>query len=158
MYKILAKVLANRLKKVLPAVIDKNQSAFLEGRNLLHSVVVANEVVDEAKKKRKNCLFFKVDYEKVYDSVNWNFLKYMLRRLGFCNKWIAWISVCLESSSISVLVNGSPTQEFKPQKGLRQGDPLVPFLFIIVAEGLSGLMRTAASKKIYEGYLVGKKK
>lgn len=68
--------------------------------------------IDEAKVKKRGCLVFKVDYEKVYDSVNWNFLFYMLRRLGFYAKWIGWIKGCIQSASVSVLVNGSPTDEF----------------------------------------------
>jgi len=72
----------------------------------------------------------------------------MIERLGICGKWIGWIRACLESSSVSVLVNGSPTQEFKPRIGLRQGDPLAPFLFLIVAEGLVGVVRKAVENDL----------
>jgi len=72
--KIVAKVLSNRLKKVLPCIIDEHQSTFMEGRQLLHSVVVASKAVEEAKRRNKSCLVFKVDYEKAYDSVSWDFL------------------------------------------------------------------------------------
>jgi len=65
----------------------------------------------------------KLDFEKAYDSVSWEFLFYMMGRLGLCGKWVQWIRVCLESATVSVLVNGSPTKEFKPTRGLRQGDP-----------------------------------
>ena len=87
-YKIVAKLLSIRLRKVLPAIIDERQTAFIEDRHLLHSSVIANEVIDEAKRCSKSCLVFKVDYEKAYDSVCWNFLLYMMRRMGFCTKWI----------------------------------------------------------------------
>ena len=110
-------------------VIDHTQSAFFEGRGLLDSVLVASETIDEVRRKKKSCVIVKVDYEKAYDS--WDFLFYMMKRLGFCVKRILWIRECLESSTISVLVNGSPTQEFCPSKGLRQGDPLAPFLFFL---------------------------
>jgi len=74
----------------------------------------------------------------------------MMERLGFCEKWVGWIKACLESASVSVLMNGSPTQKFKPKKGLRQGNPLTPFLFIIVAEGLVGVIRKAVEKDLLE--------
>ncbi|KHN25581.1 hypothetical protein glysoja_037859, partial [Glycine soja] len=77
--------LANRLKNVMPFIIHERQSTFLEGRHMLHSVLIANEVVDEAKRYQKPCLVFKVDYEKAYDSVSWGFLIYMLKRMGFCS-------------------------------------------------------------------------
>jgi len=157
-YKIVAKILANRLKKVLSDIIDERQSAFIRGRHLLHSVLIANEVVEEAKRSQKSCLVFKVDYEKAYDSVSWKFLAHMMRCLGFCNKWIQWVMGCLHLASISILVNGSPTQEFAPQRGLRQGDPLAPLLFNIAAEGLTGLMRETVDKKFFNSFLVGKNK
>ena len=77
MYKSVAKVLSFRLMKVSSGMVDKIQSAFLSGRSLLHSVLVANEVVEEAERSGKNCLLFKVDFEKAYDSVSWSFLFYM---------------------------------------------------------------------------------
>ena len=155
-YKIVAKLLANRLKKVMPNIIDENQPAFITERHLLHSVLIANETVEEAKRCHKSCLVFKVDYERAYDSVSWAFLSYMMRRLGFCRKWICWIEGCLHSATISVLVNGRPTNEFIPHRGLRQGDPLAPLLFNIVAEGLTGLMREALHKSLFSNLLVGK--
>ena len=82
-----------------------------------------------------------MDYEKAYDLVRWEFISYMLERLGFWEQWIAWIKSCLESSNVSVLVNDNSTKEFVPSKGLRQGDPLAPFLFLIAAEGLAGVIR-----------------
>jgi len=95
-YKIVSKVLAIRLKKVINKVIDIRQSTFLKGWGLSDSVLVVNEVLEEMKRKKKSCVFFKVDYEKTYDSMGWDFIYYMLGRLGFCEKWITWIKVCLE--------------------------------------------------------------
>lgn len=115
LYKIVTKVLASRLRKVLVGVID---SAFLTGRHLLYSVLVANKVVDEARRLKRKCLVFKVDFEKAGDSINWRFLFYMLKRLGFNDKWIWLIKGCLISSRVSILVNGSPTKEFSISKGL----------------------------------------
>jgi len=121
----------------------------------MDSVLVANEVWEEVKRRNTSCVFFKVDYEKAYDSVMWNFIYYMMERLDFCGRWIKWIRACLESSSVSLLVNGSPTGEFKPLKGLRQGDPLTPFLFLIVTEGLTVVVRKAVEKDLLESLEIG---
>ena len=157
-YKILAKILANRLKKVMHFLINERQSTFIEGRHMLHSVMIANEVVEEANRCQNPCFIFKVDYEKAYGSVSWEFLSYMMRKMGFCSKWIQWIEWCLKSASVLVLVNGSPSYEFIPQKGLRQGDLLSPMMFNIVAEGLNGLMTNAIYKRLYRGFLSGTNK
>jgi len=157
MYKIISKVLAERVKKVLPMVIDDCQSAFLKNRGILDSVLMANEVIEDIRRRRQSGLCLKVDFEKVYDSVRWEFLYDMMRKMGFHMKWISWIQGCLESASISVLVNESPTDEFKPERGLRQGDPLAPFLFLIVAEGLTGLVRQAVKANLLSGLRIGRK-
>ena len=124
---------------------------------MLDSVLVANEVVDEMKRKKKRWVIIKIDFEKAYDSVSWKFLYYMTARMGFCEKWVHWIKKCLESSSISILVNGSPTKEFKPSRGLRLGDPIAPFLFLIAAQGLSGLVNQVARKEVFSGLKVNTK-
>jgi len=157
-YKIISKILANRIKKVLPSVIDLNQAAFLGGRGILDSILVANETVDYLKKEKKSGILVKVDFEKTYYSVDWKFLYYMMKRLGFNGKWIKWIKACMESATVLVLVNGSPTEEFRPKRGLRQGDPLAPFLFIIVAEGLSGLVWEAKKANLFSGVEVGRER
>jgi len=111
MYKIIAKLLANRLRIVLPGLIYERQSAFIKDRHILHGTLILNEVVEEAKRSKKPVMVFKVDFEKVYDSVSWSFLDYILDRLGFYLKWRKWITACLQSATISILVNGSPTKE-----------------------------------------------
>ncbi|GKV31169.1 hypothetical protein SLEP1_g39893 [Rubroshorea leprosula] len=155
MYKIIAKLLANRLRKVLPKVIGEQQMAFLEGRQLSEGVVIANEVIDEVKRKKMKSFLFKVDFEKAYDKVCWEFIEYMMLRMGFNATWRKWIQECLKSSSVSILINGSPTKQFPVSKGIRQGDPLSPFLFLIVAEGLNGLVSAAVEKGRYKGVPIG---
>jgi hypothetical protein len=107
LYKIVAKVLAARLAMVLGDVISPTQSAFLKGRQFVEGVMVVNEVIDYAKKSGKQCLIFKVDFEKAYDSVDWGFLDYMLGRFGFNSKWRAWMKACVCAGSMSVLVRES---------------------------------------------------
>nr|KYP75212.1 Retrovirus-related Pol polyprotein LINE-1 [Cajanus cajan] len=155
MYKILPKVLANRIKRVLSSIIDEQQSAFLEVWLMLHSVRVVNEIIDEAKRYKKPTIFFKVDFEKAYDSVCWHYLLYMLHRMGFNDKWVRWIKECLSSSKVSLLINGSLSEEFPLKHGLRQSDPVAPFLFMVVAQGLTGLMCEAEKRKIFTGVSVG---
>ena len=156
LYKIISKVLAGRIKKVLPLIIDESQSAFLKERGILDNVLMANEVVEDLKRGGRTGLCLKVDFEKAYDSVRWEFLYEMLHRMGFHSRWIMWIQGCLESATVSVLVNGSPTEEFKPSRGLRQGDLLAPFLFIVVTEGLAGLVRQAVKNNLLTGISIGR--
>jgi hypothetical protein len=100
-------------------------------------------------------LILKVDFEKAYDSVDWGFLDYMLGQFGFCDKWRMWMKVCVYGGKVSVLVNGCPTQEIPIRRGLKQGDPLAPLLFLLVAEGLGGLMRRAVEVDRFRPFLVG---
>jgi hypothetical protein len=153
---MVAKVLAAHLERVMGDLIPKTQSAFLKGRQLEDGVVVINEVMDFAKKSRKECLILKVDFEKAYDSVDWGFLDYMLQRFGFDTKWREWMRACVCSGRMSVLVNGSPTGEICIRRGLKQGDPLAPFLFFIVEEGLGGLMRKAVERGRFKPFMVGR--
>ncbi|KAK2369401.1 hypothetical protein QL285_082539 [Trifolium repens] len=135
-------------------LISKCQSAFLPQRQILDGVLVLNEIIDLATRRKDTCLLFKVDFEKAYDTVSWRFLERMMVKLGFYEGWLKWMRACIFNSSMSVLVNGSPTEDFKVGRGLRQGDPLSPFLFLIVAEGLAGLMRRAVAIGKFKGYQV----
>ncbi|GAU32090.1 hypothetical protein TSUD_152950 [Trifolium subterraneum] len=154
LYKLLSKVLASRLGTVMDNIISKSQSAFIKGRFLVDGVVVINEVVDLAKRAKEECVIFKVDFEKAYDSVSWNFLNYMMLRMGFGTKWRNWMKVCVCNGQLSVLVNESPTEQVNISRGLKQGDPLAPFLFLLVAEGLSALSQRAVSLGFFKGFHV----
>jgi hypothetical protein len=154
-YKLVAKVLAGRLAPVMDKLISSNESAFIKSCQLVDGVVAVNEIIDFARKARKDCLIFKVDFEKAYDSVSWNFLEYMMRQLGFSVMPCRWIRACVCCGNLSVLVNGCPTDEINIQKGLKQGDPLAPFHFWLVVEGLSGLVRSAEARGLYHGFKVG---
>lgn len=119
-YKVLSKVLANRMKKVIDSLISETQSALIVGRKILDRVLVANEIIDKARKNKKEVILFKMDFEKVYHFVDWNFLTFVMEKMGFHEKWCKLIQECLRSASISVLVNGSPTKEFYMGRGLIQ--------------------------------------
>lgn len=143
LYKVLAKLLANSLKMVMDKIISECQTSFIGKWQIMDSVLALNEILDEAKRRRKKCLVFKADFERAYDSVNWNFLDLMMEKLGFSNTWRKWIRECLSSALVVVLLNGGPKKEFRPERGLHQGDPLSPFLFLIVVEGLSAMISKA---------------
>jgi hypothetical protein len=155
LYKILAKLLANRLRQVIGTVISDTQSAFVKNRQILDGILIANEVVDEARKTKKELLLFKVDFEKAYDSVDWGYLDSVMGKMGFPTLWRKWMKECVTTATASVLVNGSPTDEFSLGRGLRQGDPLSPFLFLLAAEGLSVLMKAMVDASLFCGYAVG---
>jgi len=155
-YKILAKILANRLCLVIDSVISYSQSAFIKGRQILDGILVANEVVDEAKTCKKELILFKVDFEKAYDSIDWKYLDEVMVKTGFPTLWRKWIKECIGTTTSSVLVNGSPTDEFSLGRGLRQGDPLSPFLFLLAVEGFHVLMDSLSHNNLYKGNKVGR--
>jgi hypothetical protein len=136
-------------------IISGVQTAFVKGRQILDGVLIANEVIEEARRLKREVIFLKVDFEKAYDSVDWDFLEFVMSKMNFPSKLRKWIRESLSSAMISVLINGSPTKEFKMERGLRQGDPLSPFLFLMVAEGFNCLMSKAVMDKEFLGYGVG---
>ena len=151
----MAKLLANRLRQVIGSFVSDAQSAFVKNRQILDGLLIANEVVDEARKSKKDLLLFKVDFEKAYDSVDWGYLKEVMVSMSFPTLWRKWIKECVCTSMASVLVNGSPTDEFPLERGLRQGDPLSPFLFLLAAESLNVLMKALVEANVFTGYRVG---
>ncbi|RVW65596.1 putative ribonuclease H protein [Vitis vinifera] len=151
LYKLLAKVLANRLKKVVGKVVSTTQNAFVEGRQILDAALIANEVIDSLMKRKESGVLCKLDLEKAYDRINWDFLLSVMKKMGFGEKWAGWIRWCLSTASFSVLINGSPTGFFRNTRGLRQGDPLSPYLFVLGMEALTSLINRA----VRGGYLSG---
>lgn len=136
-------------------IISPTQSTFIRGRNIFESILACIELVHTMKKSRSGSFIFKVDFEKAFDCVKWDFLLEMMSKMGFGSTWIRWIKECISTSSVSVLINGSPTKEFSMGHGIRQGDPLSPFLFLIVAEGLNLLLEEAKSKNMLSGIKIG---
>ena len=151
LYKILTKVLANRIKRVLDKVISKSQNAFVKGRQILDAVLIANEIVDLSLRKKECGLICKLDIEKAYNTISWEFLLQVMGKMGFGDRWLNWIKWCISTASFSVLVNGSPAGFFPSSRGLRQGDPLSPYLFVIGMEILSCLLNRATGGNYLSG-------
>ncbi|GKC25623.1 RNA-directed DNA polymerase, eukaryota [Tanacetum coccineum] len=150
-YKIIAKILANRLCLVLPYLISDVQSAFVSNRQILDGPFILNELISWCKHKKFNGMIFKVDFEKAFDSVKWDYLDETLKAFGFGQKWCTWIGGCLKNAMGSVLVNGNPSSEFQFFKGLKQGDPLSPFLFILIMETLHLSFMRILNAGLYKG-------
>ena len=114
-------------------------------------MLIANEIVDSTLRRKKCGLVCKLDIEKAYDSVSWEFLYQVMGRMGFDSRWMIWIKWCISTTSFSVFINSSPTGFFPSSRGLRQGDPLSPYLFLIIMEALSCLIN-----RVVEGnYIFG---
>ncbi|CAN1757082.1 Putative ribonuclease H protein At1g65750 [Linum perenne] len=145
-YRLVSKVLANRLRQIIPQIIGIEQSAFVEGRSIIDNVLIATETLHTMNTRRyaKDGEFaIKIDISKAFDRVEWCYLEMMLQRLGFADTWVRWMVLCITSVRYSVAVNSKTVGPILPERGLRQGCPLSPFLFIICAEGLSFLIRRA---------------
>lgn len=158
-YKIISKVLVYRFRQVLDLCIEDTQGAFVPKRQITDNIFVAYEILHSFKRKRgttKKNFALKLDMSKAYDRIEWVFLEKMMRSMGFGEGWISLIMRCITSVTYTVVINGREGEEFRPQRGLRQGDPLSPYLFLICAEGFSRLITLAKRDGRLFGTRVGR--
>ncbi|XP_057444905.1 uncharacterized protein LOC130737157 [Lotus japonicus] len=146
-HKLITKILVNRIRPYLSNLISPFQSSFIPGRGTTDNAIVLQEVVHLMMKTRRRVgdLIFKLDLEKAYDRVDWRFLEDTLRVFGFPEDCIRLIMFCVTSVQLSVLWNGDRLPTFNPRRGLRQGDPLSPYLFVLCMERLSAMISAAVS-------------
>lgn len=138
-FKILTKILATRLSKIIDLLVERQQSAFIKGRCIMDNIFAAEELIFSRQKRRLQGYILKVDFAKVFDMVDWDFLVELLVAFGFRGKWISWIKTLLHSRKANFIINGEQKGYVRNLRGLRQEDPLSPLIFVLVTDVL-GLM------------------
>lgn len=157
LYKIISKVSANRLKKVMNDIIDETQSALLSNSLIMDNAIVAFEIFHSLQNHppKHPSMAIKLDMRKAFDRVEWNYLESLMHSMRFLRKFLSLIMDCLHFVSSSILINGVLFESFSPNRDIRQGDPISPYLFILCAEKFSFLQRVVEEKGELTGYPKG---
>lgn len=142
LFKCITKILYNRMKDCLHELVSENQSAFISGRRITDNILLTQELIHNYHLDRgtPRCAF-KVDVQKAYDTIDWGFLRRILLGFGFHIRMVSWIMECVSTTTFSLSINGSLHGYFKGKRGLRQGDPLSPYLFTLVMEVLTLIIK-----------------
>ncbi|GJX32724.1 RNA-directed DNA polymerase, eukaryota, reverse transcriptase zinc-binding domain protein [Tanacetum coccineum] len=141
LYKCISKIVTNRIKGVLRKLVNESQSAFIAGRQITNNILLAQELIKGYNRKQKfKRVAFKIDLQKAYDTIDWSFLKVILEHFEFPGKMVDWIMVCVSTTKFSININGEREGYFNGGRGLRQGDPMSPYLFTLVTEVFSIIM------------------
>ncbi|PNY16800.1 ribonuclease H, partial [Trifolium pratense] len=149
-FKIISKVLADRLAKIMPTIISKEQRGFIQDRNIKDCICLASEAINLLHNKSYGGnVAMKIDISKAFDTLEWPFLLKVLKQFGFNSTFCHWIEVILSSAHLSISINGTLNGYFNCSRGVRQGDPLSPLLFCLAEEVLS----RGISKLVFEGSL-----
>ena len=141
--KTIIKLLANRLQSVIQKLIHKNQYSFIQSRTIQDCFAWALEYLHLCRKSNKHLLILKLDFEKTFDKVEHSAMLNIMQHKGFGPKWLQWMSMIFSSSTSSVLLNGVPGKVLHCRRGVRQGDPLSPLLFVLTADVLQSLLNQA---------------
>jgi hypothetical protein len=156
-YKITSKVVTNQLNLILPEINSEEQSAFVRSRLIMDNIITAYECLHfmkRTKAKRHHFAALKLDMRKVYDRMEWAYLEAIMLKLGFSRAWVSLIMRLVSTVSFSVRFNRVPQEEFRPSRGIWQGDPISPCLFLLVVEGLSCLLKTCNQSSSLSGIMV----
>lgn len=143
--KLATKILASRLAPRMGDLVAENQTAFIRGRSIHENFIFVRGLALQFHRRKKPMILLKLDITKAFDTVSWCFLLNLLRNRGFGSRWRSWIAALLLTSETRILLNGHESDSFKPARGLRQGNPLSPLLFVLVMDALQGLLAKATS-------------
>jgi hypothetical protein len=150
-FKFISKVVTNRFSEVANGVISPTQTAFIPGRFILEGCVIIHEVLHELRIKNLEGIILKIDFEKAYDKLKWDFLFEVMEKKRFPPKWISWVKSCVMGGKVCVNINGERTDFFRTFRGLRQGDPLSPLLFNLVSDALAAMFDSAKKRGVLSG-------
>lgn len=159
LYKLVTKVVANRLRTILPKLISQHQTSFVHGRSILENIIITQEVVHSMRTKQGagGWMAIKIDLEKAFDRLKWEFIEDTLFNANLPPRLVRLIMSCLTTSSMQVLWNGKASQSFQPQRGVRQGDPLSPYLFVLCMERLSQMITAAVRQGSWKAIRMGRR-
>ncbi|XP_020252248.1 uncharacterized protein LOC109829595 [Asparagus officinalis] len=151
-YKVITKVLTNRLNTKLDLLIDPLQSGFIKNRYLLDGVAAAQEIINDCfQNKKRGGILLKLDFVKAYDMLDWDFIFDVLKAKKFGDKWIHWMRICLHGGMSVIDVNGKVGKWIMSKRGVRQGDPLSPLLFVLAADSFTKMLNLAVESHFIEG-------
>ncbi|CAL9020979.1 unnamed protein product [Prunus brigantina] len=152
LYKVISKILVSRLRTILPNLISPNQVSFVPGRHITDNIMIAQELMHKFKsaKGKKGMFAWKIDLSKAYDRLNWGFIESVLLEVGLPSSFIQLIMQCVSTVRYQICINGELTDPFSPSSGIRQWDPLSPYLFVLCIEKLSHIIVDAVKRRLWK--------